>query len=71
MILAHPNLAPSIFAIDRRFSELSLGEILRSIVNDLILKRYESEAHHACFRATNGFSFRKLPFPGHGLETAK
>jgi len=35
------------------------------MVNDLILKRYGSQAHHAFFRATNGFSFYKLPFPGH------
>jgi hypothetical protein len=46
-------------------SRLSVGEILRSMVNELTLKRYGSQAHHACFRATNGFSFYKLPFLGH------
>ena len=68
VILAHPNHALSIFAIDTRLSRLSVGECLRSMVNDLILKRYEHQAHHACFHATNSFSFRKRSFPSSNYE---
>ena len=40
VILAHPNHALSIFAIDTRLADSTLAKF--SMVNDLILKRYES-----------------------------